>query len=644
MKATLIVKVGILAAILMSPSGFAWQPGTISTPMPSQNFGVNNADRNDVVAFWHAVYMASEGYEQRVRWTGDYAGNNGATSADFVDDVERRLNFFRAICGLHSKAAVNSGLPVVVEPEDDYIPDLTVSREVAAQAGALMMVRTYMDLQSYEALDHNPPQTVVGWCESAWNGNAHGNLAFGVYGPGAVNRYVLEENPRDVLSTEWNVNVGHRRWCLYPRGTNFATGDQPGSYVVGQPLVPPTNVLYVSQTPDEYCDGVSPGFVTYPPAGYFPAALNSPFWSISMEGADFKDAAVTVKDQSGVVVPITGIVANSFFGDPAMIWKMPANVAVKSVYNDTSYTVSVTGIKGCSVPTRHTYRVTLIDPDRLVDSHAISGSSKPVVGKSAKYSFTAPSGAESIIVGVSKYEAAKWTETAESGKASSILDGTSFTYPLVCSMSQFPGFGSIEGKNAFRLTFPVCYDMIRRCVPEQSFELNREIIAGSGAKLSFQFKRGLMSTDTRMVVESSCDGGVSWKALTMIAGGSNTNYVPTTDTRKIALAASSSPVRVRFRLYAAGSTVFAHHGLERCPTGIFIDSITVTNCTSLRLKRENVLSGTKNVFTLNKTTAGTKLVAGDYWGIRMRAKLGGKWFPYGPVKKVKIAKKKIIKT
>ena len=638
MKARVNFYGSLLAVTLMMPSGFAWQPGTITTPMPTRDFAVNNADRNDVAAFWHAVYKASEGYEKRVGWSGDYAGTNGATAPEFLDDVERRLNFFRALCGVHSQAAVNSGLPVVMDSEDLFFPDAAATRESAAQAGALMMVRTYKDLDCFEAIDHNPPKTAVGWSELAWNGNAHGNLAFGVYGPGAVNQYLLEENPRDVQSTEWNVNVGHRRWCLYPRGVNFASGDQPGSYVTGQSLVPPTNVFYVSQEDSEYWDGESPGFVTYPPAGYFPAALNSPFWSVSMEGADFSNATVTVKDAYGAVVPISGLITNAIFGDPAMIWKMPATAAVKSVYNDTSFTVSVTGIQGTGVPPNHSYKVTLINPDRLTCSHAISGSAKPVAGKSTSYSFLPPSGAQSIIVGVSKYEPATWLETAEAGTTGAILNGTAGTYPLACAMAQFPGFGTIEGKYAFRLTFPVCYDLILRGAPEQNFELNREIIANKGAALSFKYKRGLMSTDTRMVVEGSYDGGVSWKALTTISGESNTSYVPKTCSKQIALASSDCPLRIRFRLFAAGNTIFHHQGMEKYPTGIFIDSITTTNCTSLTLKKQNVLNPTAKSFTLNKASAGAKLVTGDYWGIRMRAKLGGRWFAYGPVKKVKVAK------
>ena len=59
--------------------------------MATKGFSVDNQNRNDVVAFWHAVYQASEGYQNRIKWNGNYNGDSGKISAEFVDDVERRL-------------------------------------------------------------------------------------------------------------------------------------------------------------------------------------------------------------------------------------------------------------------------------------------------------------------------------------------------------------------------------------------------------------------------------------------------------------------------------------------------------------------------------------------------------------------------
>ncbi len=616
----------------------AWEPGVYSIPMATRGFTVDPSSRNDVISFWHAVYMASEGYQDRVKWTGDYAGTNGTTAPVFVGDVERRLNYFRAMCGVHSNAMVNTDAPVVIDPADRYRPEFVCKKSTAAQAGALMMVRTYLEQRSFGAINHDPPPTVAGWSGMAWNGNAHGNLAFGVYGPSAINQYLLEESPRDVQSTEWNVLVGHRRWCLYPKSTDFATGDQPGRYVPGGELVPPTNVFYVSQATGEFRTQPSTNFVTYPPGGYFPAPLNSPFWSVSYPGADFSKAVVSVKDASGKVLPISDLRYNSNFGDPALIWRMPDEASVKSVYDDLSFTVQVSGIGGLSVPVSHTYKVTLIHPDRLTSSHKITGSTDAVAGQSTKFTFTPPSGTESILIGVSKYQPAVWSETAENGDTGAFIKRAVGSYALSCKMAQYEGFGVIEGLSSFRLTFPVNYDLNLKGVPEQIIELDREIIPGKDAALTFKYKRGLMSTQTSLDVEATQDGGVSWKRVSSITGLSDTNYVPTVFTKKIALAKSAVPMRFRFRLKSIGGLVFSHQGLEKLPTGIFFDAITTTGCEWLNPKKQNSFSKSTKTFTLNNNTAGFKMSAGDNVSIRMRVKLGGRWFPYGDVKKVSVVK------
>ena len=129
---------------LMPANVSAWLPGTYPAAparMHSSGFSVNNQDRNDVIAFWHAVYQASEGYEQRIGWTGNYTGNPGKTSAEFARDIERRLNYFRAMCGVPANATVNSTAPVVVKAGQLHLPPSTVSKAEASQMAALMLIR-----------------------------------------------------------------------------------------------------------------------------------------------------------------------------------------------------------------------------------------------------------------------------------------------------------------------------------------------------------------------------------------------------------------------------------------------------------------------------------------------------------------------
>src|SRR6266446_5501511 len=78
----------------------AWTPGT-GTPGATSGFVVDTGDRRDVLAYFNTVYPASESYASHMNWTGSVSGGvAGTTSAQFKDDVRRRINFYRALAGL----------------------------------------------------------------------------------------------------------------------------------------------------------------------------------------------------------------------------------------------------------------------------------------------------------------------------------------------------------------------------------------------------------------------------------------------------------------------------------------------------------------------------------------------------------------
>ena len=63
-------------------------------------FAVDTQDRTDVLVFFHQIYLASEGYENRIEWTGNYQTcDAGAVAADFLEDTRRRINYFRRARG-----------------------------------------------------------------------------------------------------------------------------------------------------------------------------------------------------------------------------------------------------------------------------------------------------------------------------------------------------------------------------------------------------------------------------------------------------------------------------------------------------------------------------------------------------------------
>ena len=655
----------LVAGLACWPLGLlAWTPGTY--PVGSSDFAVDTQDRNDVVSYWQGVYQASEGYQNRIAWSGNYTAASpytnaeGATATAFVTDVERRLNFFRGLCQVPAAVHVNTGATVLIDPSDPlnlYGPTSSpplaaaTTKAAAVQRAAYMIIRTYgysLNGTVYPplgnavaAISHAPlASQCVAWTTAAWNANHCGNIALGYYGPGALDAY-LAENASGVDS--WNTDVGHRRWLLYPISTDYATGDTPGSFdsVTGQTR-PPTNVLYVIPKTDEIAT-VAPRFVAYPAAGFFPAALNSRLWSLSYPGAGFASATVTMTTAGGASVPVVIQSRGGTYGYPALVWLVPTAQAVTTVSADTALHVTVAGMTGTGVPASYSYTVTLINPDQMTADQSVFGPGTPQTPSSPVYQIIPPSAAEALQVNCFQPLAATWTEGAEDSPTPGVIANTAASYAFrsTASFAGYPGFGPISGAKSFRLTIPVWYDPRLNGLPGQSFELDHDLLPGAGATLTFKYRRGYMSAYTSVVVETSYDGGVTWaqKGAAITGNGSG---VPDNGVSLVSLAldASADPVRIRFRLaVAAGMGFYAdqyYNGFDytTIPTGIFIDDISRTNCQELVLTKANDLAASSTGFVLTATSAGVTLVNNLELRLRMRTKLGNRWMPYGPMKTV----------
>ena len=630
----------VLGGIFVAHTASAWSPGTYSSTMPSKNLSVNSADRNDVVAFWHAIYQASEGYEDRIAWTGNYTATNyttgmGTTSAAFVKDVERRANFFRALCGSTGDVSFNTGATVRINAADANKPAASTTKASANQQSAYMIVRTYMN-GSGNGVSHNPPTTNIAWTTAAWNSNARSNLTYGFFGPGAVTAYMRENNAG---TSSWNNTVGHRRWILALESSNFATGDTPGEYDISSNSIrPPTNALYVVPNDAELVARTA-RFITYPCAGYFPAPLNTPYWSLSHPDANFTNATVVMKNSAGQVVSTTKNSSTTAYGDPALVWTVNDAIATDTtIAADLTYTISVTGITGAGLPSSYSYAVTLINPDTITSPQTLTGSAAPPSALQAAYLYTPPTGAEAVQVNVFKNSATAWTENAETA-AATIIDRTYGNYTFLSPA--VAGSGLISGSKSFRLTHPVRYDLMAQGVPEQIFEISRDILpTAANGTLTFKYKRGYMTAASSLVVESTKDEGAHWTQLGNAITGDGSSPAGSASTWTGTFPASTTPCRVRFRFYKSGGPTdptYNHQDAGSQPTGIFIDDIATTNCTWLELRKTNDLTGIAKKFLLTAATAGESgsiIPNGAQYHLRMRTKLGNRWFPYGPSKVV----------
>ena len=66
-----------------------------TTPAPTRGFEVDTSNRTEVVSFYQAIYMASEGYQDRMGWTGNYT----STAAGAEGTVPRPASEFSPASG-----------------------------------------------------------------------------------------------------------------------------------------------------------------------------------------------------------------------------------------------------------------------------------------------------------------------------------------------------------------------------------------------------------------------------------------------------------------------------------------------------------------------------------------------------------------
>jgi Ca2+-binding EF-hand superfamily protein len=623
----------------------AWSPG-VSAPAATYGFTVDTENRADVVSFWHSVYPASENYRDAVGWTGTYssiaAGAEGTVSQTFIDMMERRLNFYRAMCGVSANVRFNKPeSKVVLSLSDKYSVDSSVTKAQAAQRSAFMIsMAQSADKTQSAAMTHDPPRDSLlssGWTEAAWNANANGNLSFGLYGSAAIDAY-LKENYAG--SSNWNTDVGHRRWVLYSRATQMATGDSPGVYDESGVVRRSANVLYVTQAGSEKAT-VDTSFVSYPPSGYVPAFFNSKYWSLSCPGASFASATVQMTDGEGNSIPVTVVSRKTGFGDPAIVWQVPDSYAATSVEGDTTLHVSVSGITGAATST-YQWDVTLIDPNDLGFSPEVSGN-QIVSPDGDTFSVTPMDEAERLETNFGLVDTSSWTEGAEDGTVH-VIDGTD-DYSLVQ--------GSLvnSGKKSFHLTHAVSYDPEVAGIPDQFFEINREIIPGNAGVLSFYYRRGFMTPNSRLAIELSEDEGATWIALgDDIVGKSVESNKYAIDNQftlvNRVLPATDQPINVRFRYYYrnVGVEDGAAYSYSRAPsytTGIYIDDITVTGGKTL-ISKNTVTTTTETEIPFNSDTAGATLAHRQNWYARSRVILGGHAFAYGTALQVKVIDPQVV--
>lgn len=588
---------GLLAITTLLPA----TPSQGPVPLGSQAapLTVDTSDRTDVLRFYHCVYQASvRDQDALIGWTGSLGTcTPGTTAQEFRDDVQRRINYYRAMAGIPADIEFDNAL------------------NAKAQAAALIM-------SEQGGLSHNPAQsfgTGGCWTAAGQEGAEKGNLALGSYGAESVDGYMEDHGGN-------NLRVGHRRWLIHPPQTTMGTGDIPDA-----PGRWATNTIYVIGSSTHRATNPNQGsFYSWPPAGFVPQEQVWPRWSLQFSTPSFgyprfTSASVSMKrvsDQANVPVTIIyRYTGGGVTGDPAIVWEPNWTSFGGAPPVEEEFEVTVSGISsgGSGASSSYTYRVTPINQDVFTDELTLSGSATPsLTGESYSVTGISGDGADCYEVEVSSVEAGTWTEGAESSPAPLVIDGTGSAYDLATNLSPaFGAPGARSGTKAFHLAFPEFAD--------QSFEIDRDILPGPTSKLHFwNHFRFAVSGTNRLRAELSTDGGGSWTELWSRSAGalSTSGWDKSWQGVELDLAAyAGQVVRLRF-VYAYVSSAVLDTGPN---AGCYLDDISVSDGSYLPTGTVTDL-GASTSFTLNATTAGAPLVDGSTYFLRVRPIVGCKTF------------------
>ena len=584
--ATVVLAIIVLVAGSIASAAAAQQLGSSSGGSPSAGgFVVDTRNRADVVAMFHRIYMASTGAEERIGWTGSSSAcDAGRVSDAFLEDVRRRINYFRAMAGVSST--------VVLDP----------MKNAKAQEAALLY-------SVNGALSHYPKRDFPGWkCltddadEAARNSNA--GLG-GMNGADGVDDFMRDAGRN-------NAPVGHRRWLLYPRTVEMGVGVVPGEYGAGRPA---GRAIWVIGDWAEAGSDESAA-VSWPPAGFVPYTVVYPRWSLSMRGANFSGAGVSM-EVGGEEVAVRIEWASG--RDGTIVWR-PEGATTQKPTEDTRYRVTISDFLVGEVRQSVTYEVTVIDPFTLVDAVELTGSLVPVVGRPNRYGFSRIEGATGYEFRYLELKSGFRSEGAEGGAAGTggYIDGTSVDYESATSEVVR------TGEHAFYLTFPSFED------GEQTIELARALVPSRDSELEFYSRFRFATSTSRIVGEVSVDEGRSWSEVVARAGSgsrSSSGWDMEWVRSRVSLAEFAGRViRVRVRYGRERSVFLGQDGSQ----GVFVDDIGVTNGS------EMVGEGVVGISGAAKTVDFVPASAGVFY-LQMRPVLGRHPFSYGSALMVRAA-------
>jgi imidazole glycerol phosphate synthase subunit HisF len=591
--------VTVLGILLTTSWSKAWSPG-IASPVPMTDLTVDTTNRNDVISFYQHVFKASENYASVINWTGNHTTCSAGTLPQaYVDLMRRRVNYYRAMAGVTANITMNTN-STVVTASDPSGASSTTTKTVAAQQSAMLLSNSAL-------LTHTPSPGMSCYSAAGHNGSFFGNVGLAVYGPPVLEAYMREDAD--------NAAAGHRRWLLFTRATNFATGDVPR---VGNSFA--ANCLYIRQRDDELVAGQIK-FVAWPPAGYLPWRNSTEYWSLSYPSADFTNATISVT-KNGVAETVDSINRTQGLGNNGIVWRVPG-VAKSGV--DTTYQVTVSNIGGSGIPSSHTYNIILFNSENLLEAPALTGASTVPPGGSGNYTVTPVSIAEEYRLEVTKTIPLPTTtvEGGEDATSAFIIPGPVTGYTI--RASTYVKFGS----KALNLAFT------EPSQSEQWIELDRTLMPKASASISYYRRIGYMSSNTEFVVQYCLNNDGQWKDIPGTEKFGNSPLASSTTvtesdyhaklTFSLPSETLNTPTNVRFLIRKAeGSEFLAEAGTPNV-SGAFIDDVSFTNVDWLSARTFKTYPANATTVTLNAETAGGAITNGTKYNLRLQPRVASAW-------------------
>ena len=277
--------------------------------------------------------IALEDYEQNYLgsivddpgWTGNVSTcDAGSISQDALDKTLIRINYFRRLVGLNDNITFNS----------DYFD--------MQQQAALMM-------DANNQLSHYPPNNWLCWSVDGDYAAGHssiGGVSSTAHSSNVITGFIDDSGPN-------NTAVGHRRWLLFSRASEFSFG-----------CTNRAAALTSFGDAAKFENTNFPEYIAFPPNGYIPQELIFERWSFSIpaennQSANFSNAQVLMDGPDGDINLNIVSRTDNGYGDNTIVWE-PEQINYL-IDDDVNFNITISNI-GNVTPDSYSYTVKVFKP------------------------------------------------------------------------------------------------------------------------------------------------------------------------------------------------------------------------------------------------------------------------------------------